>query len=41
VVMGKAMSVPAFLDRVRQDRVATPGRLSDQLIRGARNQGRP
>jgi len=38
---GKPLDVPSFLDRVRRLRAATPGRVSDSLIRKARETGRP
>ncbi len=40
MVSGKAMDVPTFLDRVRRNRVATPGQLTDELIKKARVEGR-
>ena len=38
---GKRLEVSSFLDRVRLLRAATPGQLSDSLIRQARLTGRP
>jgi plasmid stability protein len=41
VLLGKPMDVPAYLTQVRSLRAATPGQLSEDLIREARETGRP
>ena len=41
VLLGKALDVPAYLERVRRLRAATPAQLDDDLIREARGTGRP
>ena len=40
-LLGKQLDVPAYLDRVRRLRAATPGQIDDELIREARETGRP
>ncbi len=40
MVLGKPMDLPSFLDRVRRSRAATPGQLTDKLLRDARTHGR-
>jgi plasmid stability protein len=41
VLFGKPMDVPAYLERVRRLRAATPGQIDDEFIREARETGRP
>ena len=41
VLLGKALDVPAYLARVRNLRAATPGQLTEDFIREARETGRP
>lgn len=41
VLLGKALDVPAYLERLRSLRAATPSQLDDDLIREARGAGRP
>jgi len=41
VILGKAANSASLLENIRSQRAATPGKLTEQMLRTARSTGRP